>query len=157
MKEAMYFLSQKDMPTKWYNILPDLPEPLPAALHPTGKFHSARSAVIPHGTDNGNLPGALYRFPMKCWMSTALTTPPFCTVPTSWRKRWMLIESIINMREPARPVATNTAIAQAYYNNKEGIKRITTETAGSSGYCPFHRLQILRHGMQGLHGQGKLR
>jgi tryptophan synthase beta chain len=38
MKEAMYFLSQKDMPTKWYNILPDLPEPLPAALHPgTGK------------------------------------------------------------------------------------------------------------------------
>ncbi|MBT7081789.1 MAG: TrpB-like pyridoxal-phosphate dependent enzyme, partial [Chloroflexi bacterium] len=27
-------LSEKEMPTKWYNILPDLPEPLPAVLHP---------------------------------------------------------------------------------------------------------------------------
>ena len=34
MKKAMYFLEQKDMPTHWYNILPDLPEPLPAVLHP---------------------------------------------------------------------------------------------------------------------------
>jgi tryptophan synthase beta chain len=30
----MYFLDQKDMPTRWYNILPDLPVPLPADLHP---------------------------------------------------------------------------------------------------------------------------
>ena len=33
-ERAMYFLDQKDMPTSWYNILPDLPEPLPPVLHP---------------------------------------------------------------------------------------------------------------------------
>jgi len=34
----MFFLELKDMPSSWYNILPDLPEPLPAVLHPgTGK------------------------------------------------------------------------------------------------------------------------
>ena len=34
MERAMFFLDQKDMPTKWYNILPDLPEPLPPYRHP---------------------------------------------------------------------------------------------------------------------------
>jgi tryptophan synthase beta chain len=38
MKRAMFFLDQKDMPTHWYNIQADLPEPLPPVLHPgTGK------------------------------------------------------------------------------------------------------------------------
>ena len=38
MERTMYFLDQKDMPTRWYNILPDLPEPLSPVLHPaTGK------------------------------------------------------------------------------------------------------------------------
>ena len=34
MERAMYSLEQKDMPTHWYNLLPDLPEPLPPVLHP---------------------------------------------------------------------------------------------------------------------------
>jgi tryptophan synthase beta chain len=34
MERAMYFLDQKDMPTKWYNIQADLPEPLPPELNP---------------------------------------------------------------------------------------------------------------------------
>src|SRR4030042_2359661 len=39
MKETTkFFLSEKEMPSKWYNVLPDLPEPLPPHLHPgTGK------------------------------------------------------------------------------------------------------------------------
>ncbi|MBW1920391.1 MAG: TrpB-like pyridoxal-phosphate dependent enzyme, partial [Deltaproteobacteria bacterium] len=38
MERAMYFLDQKDLPTHWYNIQADLPEPLPPVLHPgTGK------------------------------------------------------------------------------------------------------------------------
>jgi tryptophan synthase beta chain len=38
MKRSMWFLDQKDMPTNWYNIQADLPEPLPPVLHPgTGK------------------------------------------------------------------------------------------------------------------------
>ena len=37
MEQAMYFLEQKDMPTQWYNIQADLPEPLPPYLHPMTK------------------------------------------------------------------------------------------------------------------------
>ena len=38
MERTKFILDEKDMPTKWYNVLPDLPEPLPAVLHPgTGK------------------------------------------------------------------------------------------------------------------------
>ena len=37
-KRTKFILDEKEMPTSWYNILPDLPEPLPAVLHPvTGK------------------------------------------------------------------------------------------------------------------------
>ncbi|MES0278829.1 MAG: TrpB-like pyridoxal-phosphate dependent enzyme, partial [Dehalococcoidales bacterium] len=34
MERTKFVLDEKDMPTSWYNILPDLPEPLPAVLHP---------------------------------------------------------------------------------------------------------------------------
>ena len=38
MERTKFILDEKDMPTHWYNILPDLPEPLPAVFHPgTGK------------------------------------------------------------------------------------------------------------------------
>ena len=30
-------LTEKEMPTAWYNIQPDLPEPLPPVLHPGTK------------------------------------------------------------------------------------------------------------------------
>ncbi|MEE8418955.1 MAG: TrpB-like pyridoxal-phosphate dependent enzyme, partial [Dehalococcoidales bacterium] len=34
MDRTKFILDEKDMPTRWYNILPDMPEPLPAVLHP---------------------------------------------------------------------------------------------------------------------------
>ena len=37
MKRSMFFLDQKDMPTKWYNVLADMPEPLPPYYHPMTK------------------------------------------------------------------------------------------------------------------------
>ena len=38
MDRAKFILAEEEMPTHWYNILTDLPEPLLAVLHPgTGK------------------------------------------------------------------------------------------------------------------------
>ena len=37
MKQTKFTLSEKEMPTSWYNILPDLPAPLPPELHPGTK------------------------------------------------------------------------------------------------------------------------
>ncbi len=34
MKRVKFVLDEKEMPTAWYNILADLPEPLPIPLHP---------------------------------------------------------------------------------------------------------------------------
>ena len=34
MERTKFVLAEKEMPTSWYNILPDLPEPLPPVLHP---------------------------------------------------------------------------------------------------------------------------
>ena len=38
VQRTKFILEEKDMPQVWYNILPDLPKPLPPVLHPaTGK------------------------------------------------------------------------------------------------------------------------
>ena len=141
MKEAMYFLGQKDMPTKWYNILPDLPEPLPVDLHPgTGKpvtpddlaplfpmelimqeFSPERYIEIPEEVQDILLtwrPTVLHR---AYQLEKALDTPA---------KIFYKYEGT----SPAGSHKLNTAIAQAYYNKKEGVKRISTETgAGQWG------------------------
>ncbi|MDP7285676.1 MAG: TrpB-like pyridoxal-phosphate dependent enzyme, partial [Dehalococcoidales bacterium] len=37
MERSKFILDEKDMPVRWYNVLPDLPEPLPPELHPGTK------------------------------------------------------------------------------------------------------------------------
>ncbi len=34
MKDVKTILTENEMPTKWYNILPDFPEPLPPVINP---------------------------------------------------------------------------------------------------------------------------
>ncbi|MFA5629150.1 MAG: TrpB-like pyridoxal phosphate-dependent enzyme [Dehalococcoidales bacterium] len=141
MKRTMFFLDQKDMPTKWYNILPDLPEPLAIDLHPvTGKpitpedlaplfpmelimqeFSPERYIEIPEEVQEILLtyrPTTLHR---AYQLEKALDTPA---------KIFYKYEGT----SPAGSHKLNTAIPQAYYNKKEGIKRISTETgAGQWG------------------------
>jgi len=40
-------LPQEEMPDKWYNIIPDLPEELPLPLDTTGKSFETLKKVIP--------------------------------------------------------------------------------------------------------------
>jgi tryptophan synthase beta chain len=141
-ERAMYFLDQKEMPTQWYNVQADLPEPLPPVLHPgTGK------PVTPD--DLAPL------FPMGLIMQEANTTDRFIEIPDevleiyrTWRPtvlhRAFRLEKALDTpakifykyegTNQAGSHKPNTAVAQAYYNKKEGIKRITTETgAGQWG------------------------
>ena len=141
MERTMYFLEQKDMPTHWYNILPDLPEPLPPVLHP--------------GTGNPVTPDDLAPlFPMGLIMQefspehTIEIPEEVQAIYRTWRPtvlhRAYRLEKALDT--PARIFykyegtsqagshKPNTAVAQAYYNKKEGIKRIATETgAGQWG------------------------
>jgi Predicted alternative tryptophan synthase beta-subunit (paralog of TrpB) len=52
----------------------------------------------------------------------------------------------------------NSAIAQAYYAKKQGLKGVTTETgAGQWGTALSTGIGLLRHRLPGLHGEGLLR
>lgn len=152
---SMFFLEQKDMPSSWYNILPDLPEPLPAVLHPgTGKL------VTPD--DLAPL------FPMELIMQE-FSPERFVEIPEEvqavyriWRPtvlhRAFALEKALDTpakifykyegTSPAGSHKPNTAVAQAYYNKKEGIKRIATETgAGQWGSslamgCAFFGIEL---------------
>ncbi len=142
MKRSMFFLDQKDMPTKWYNVQADLPEPLPPVLHPaTGK---------PIGPDD-----LAPLFPMGLILQEVNTTDRYIDIPEevleiyrTWRPtvlhRAYRLEKALDTpakifykyegTNQAGSHKPNTAVAQAYYNKKEGIKRITTETgAGQWG------------------------
>lgn len=141
MERTVFFLDQKEMPTSWYNILPDLPEPLPPVLHPaTGK------PVTPN--DLSRL------FPMALIMQE-FSPERYIEIPEeiqeiyrTWRPtglhRAFRLEKDLDTpakifykyegTSPAGSHKPNTAIAQAYYNKKEGVKRLSTETgAGQWG------------------------
>jgi tryptophan synthase beta chain len=141
MERSMWFLDQKDMPTKWYNIQADLPEPLPPVLHPgTGK---------PIGPDD-----LAPLFPMGLIMQE-VSQERWIEIPDevleiyrTWRPtvlhRARRLEKALDTpakifykyegTNQAGSHKPNTAVAQAYYNKVEGTKRITTETgAGQWG------------------------
>lgn len=141
MDKYQYFLDEKDMPTQWYNILPDLPEPLPDVLHP--------------GTGQPVTPDDLAPlFPMALIMQE-FSPEQYIDIPEevqaiykTWRPttlhRAHRLEKALDTpakifykyegTSQAGSHKPNTAIAQAYYNKKEGIKRISTETgAGQWG------------------------
>jgi len=151
----MYFLDQKEMPTHWYNILPDLPEPLPPVLHPaTGKpvtpddlaplfpmglimqeFSPERYIEIPEEVQ------AIYR----TWRPTALHRAYRLEKALDTPAKIFYKYEGTSQAGSHKP---NTAVAQAYYNKQESIKRMTTETgAGQWGSalamgCMFFSIEL---------------
>jgi len=155
MERSKFILDEKDMPTQWYNIQADLPEPLPPVLHPgTGK------PVTPD--DLAPL------FPMEL-IKQEVSTERYIEIPEdvqavyhTWRPtilhRAYRLEKALDTpakifykyegTSQAGSHKPNTAVAQAYYNKQEGIKRMTTETgAGQWGSalsmgCAFFGIEL---------------
>lgn len=144
MAEATKFLLSEDrIPTEWYNIAADLPAPPPPVLHPgTGQ---------PIGPDD-----LAPLFPMEV-IKQEVSTERWIAIPKEvldvyrlWRPTPLhrayrferTLDLPANVRifykyegtNPAGSHKPNTAVAQAFYNKREGVKRITTETgAGQWG------------------------
>ncbi len=141
METTKFTLTEQEIPTSWYNILPDLPEPMPPVLHPaTGK------PVVPD--DLAPI------FPMELIMQE-MSPEQYIEIPEEiqniyrlWRptplfrahrleKALDTPAKIFYKYEGVSPMGShkgNTAVAQAYYNKQEGTKRIATETgAGQWG------------------------
>ena len=140
-EEKKIFLTEKEMPRQWYNINPDLPKPLAPPLNPqTGKPLSPDDLSILFPMELIKQEMSMERFIdipeelveiYKLWRPSPLVRASrlekFLDTPA---KIYYKNESV----SPAGSHKPNTAIAQAYYNKKEGINKLTTETgAGQWG------------------------
>ena len=134
-------LDESEQPTRWYNLLHDLPEPPPPVLHP--------GTLQPVGPDD-----LAPLFPMDLIMQE-VSTDQYVDIPGAvldvyrlWRPsplyRAHRLEKALDTPariyykyegvSPAGSHKPNTAVPQAYYNAKAGIRRLTTETgAGQWG------------------------
>jgi len=139
MDKTQFVLDEKDMPTAWYNIQADLPEPLPPLLHPATteptilppplfvealndqEFSTERWIDIPEEVQ------AIYR----TWRPTILHRAHRLEKALDTPAKIFFKYEGTSQAGSHKP---NTAVAQAYYNKAAGIKRITTETgAGQWG------------------------
>ncbi|MBW3664235.1 MAG: TrpB-like pyridoxal phosphate-dependent enzyme [Actinobacteria bacterium] len=139
--QTKILLEESEMPTRWYNIIPDLPEPPPPVLHPGTHEPIGPQDLAP-------------LFPMALIMQE-VSTDSYIDIPEPvldayrmWRPsplyRAHRLEKALST--PARiyykyegvsPTGShkpNTSVPQAYYNAQEGVRKLTTETgAGQWG------------------------
>jgi tryptophan synthase beta chain len=160
MAERVTFnLSTDELPTAWFNIMPDI---VGAGMQPLPPLHP--------GTKEPVTPDLLEPlFPMSLIQQEVSTDPeidipgPVLDVYRLWRPtplyRAVRLERALDTpariyfkyegTSPAGSHKPNTAVAQAYYNKEAGTKRITTETgAGQWGSalsmaCRFFDLECL--------------
>ncbi len=136
-----YPLDEGDIPTQWYNVIPDLPEPPPPPLHPgthepVGPDDLAPlfpMALIEQEVSMQSyidIPGEVidvYRLWRPSPLIRARRLEKFLDTPA---KIFFKYEGV----SPAGSHKPNTAVPQAYYNHVEGVTRLTTETgAGQWG------------------------
>jgi tryptophan synthase beta chain len=141
VRQHKYLLTEDQIPTTWYNIIPDLPTPPPPPLHP--------GTMQPVGPED-----LAPLFPMAL-IEQEVTTERFVDIPggvldvyRQWRPtplfRAHRLEQALGTPariyykyegvSPAGSHKPNTAVPQAYYNAAEGISKLTTETgAGQWG------------------------
>ena len=147
-------LSESERPQQWYNLLADFPQQMPPPLHP--------------GTKQPLGPADLEPIFAKELIAQEMSAERWIDIPEEvqeiykiWRPSPLVRATNLEkaLKTPARiyfkdesvsPPGShkpNSAIAQAYYNKKEGIKRLITETgAGQWGSslafaCSFFDLE----------------
>lgn len=140
-ERTKFVLDEDEIPEQWYNIQADLPEPLAPPLNPVTKKPLTPQDLAP-------------LFPMEL-IKQEVSTERWIDIPDEVREIYKLWRPTTLFRahrlekaldtpakifykyEGSSPPGShkpNTAVAQAYYNKKEGIERITTETgAGQWG------------------------
>ncbi len=137
MKTKKFMLSEQQMPTKWYNIVADMPnKPLPALDPATKQPVTFESLSRVFGEELVKQELSEERFIeipdevqdlYKIWRPTPL-------VRAYGLERMLDTPAKIYFKNestsPAGSHKPNTAIPQAYYNAKQGIKYLATETGG---------------------------
>ncbi|MEW5747293.1 MAG: TrpB-like pyridoxal phosphate-dependent enzyme [Candidatus Thermoplasmatota archaeon] len=142
MRPTRTTLTPEEMPKKWYNILPDLPEPLAPPLDPGTKkpiSPSALEAIFPKALIAQEMSSDRYiDIPEEVLQSYMMVTRPSPLQRATRLEEALGTPAHIYFKRedlsPAGSHKTNTSLAQAYYNMKEGVTHLTTETgAGQWG------------------------
>ncbi len=141
MDSTKILLGENDIPKSWYNIAADLPVPMAPVIHPGTKQPIGPADLAP-------------LFPMALIMQEVSTErsieipEPVRDIYRLWRPtplyRARRLEKALDTpahiyykyegTSPAGSHKPNTAVAQAFYNKQEGVRRLTTETgAGQWG------------------------
>ena len=140
MASQKVLLDEEEIPKQWYSILPDLPRPIPPLIEPAKR--APGPGIVP------------LIFPKEI-LAQEMSTERWINIPEEvrdvyrlWRptplfravgleKALKTPAKIYYKYEGGSPPGShkpNTAVAQAYYNMKEGKERMTTETgAGQWG------------------------
>lgn len=134
-------LRDDEMPTQWYNVVPDIPNGLQPPLDPETKEPMGPeklSAVFPMGLLEQEM--STERFidiPEEVLEILKIWRPAPLVRANNLEKALGTKAKIFFKNEGVSPVGShkpNSAVAQAYYNMKEGVKRLATETgAGQWG------------------------
>jgi len=141
MEPTKFLLNEKDVPESWYNIVPDLPFELVPPLNPATREPVGPEAFAPI-------------FPEEI-IRQEVTAEPYVPIPEEVREIYALwrptplfrarrLEKALETpariyykyegTSPAGSHKPNTAVPQAFFNKKEGVARLTTETgAGQWG------------------------
>lgn len=141
MPTTKFLLDERDLPTHWYNVQADLQWPIDPPLHPGTKQPAGPGDLAP-------------LFPIEL-IKQEVSKERWIEIPEPVREIYRLwrptplyrahrLERALGTPahiyyknegvSPAGSHKPNTAVAQAYYNMREGTKRITTETgAGQWG------------------------
>ena len=140
-EQVKYILDESQIPEAWYNLLADAPFAAAPVLHPGTKEPIGPQDLAP-------------LFPMDL-IAQEVSTERYIPIPEEVRDVYRLYRPTPLFRarrlekhldtpahiyykyegvNPAGSHKPNTAISQAYYNKKEGIRRLATETgAGQWG------------------------
>ncbi len=141
MDQIKFLLPEDAIPTHWYNIMADFPEPMEPPLNPQTKQPAGAedlAGIFPEALIQQEMSGERYvEIPEEVQQYYRQWRPS----PLHRARRLELAldtpAHIYYKYEGCSPVGShklNTAIAQAYYNREAGIKYMSTETgAGQWG------------------------
>ncbi len=133
-------LADDGLPRQWYNILPDLPKPLPPPIDP--QTRAPGPGLLPRLFTNEQLRQEMSSerwipIPEEVRNALALWRPTPLIRAVRLEKALKTPARIYYKYEGVSPPGShkpNTAVAQAYYAAQEGVERLTTETgAGQWG------------------------
>jgi tryptophan synthase beta chain len=140
MSNTKILLDESEMPTHWYNVIADMPNPPAPYLGPDGQpvTEEQMGAIFPPGLLEQETSTQRWieipqevREILRLWRPSPLfRAHRLEAVLGTPAKIYYKYEGV----SPAGSHKPNSAVAQAYYNKIAGIKRLTTETgAGQWG------------------------